>query len=68
MRTALSTDVVELTRRLVRFDTTNPPGDEAACLTYLAGLLTDAGLDCRLVGAAADRPNLIARLPGSGSA
>ncbi|HEX8094840.1 M20/M25/M40 family metallo-hydrolase [Jatrophihabitans sp.] len=68
MSTALATDVVELTRQLVRFDTTNPPGNEAACLKYLADLLTDAGLDCRLIGAHADRPNLIARLPGRGSA
>ena len=65
--TTLATDVVELTRQLVRFDTTNPPGDEAACLKHLADLLTDAGLDCRLIGQA-DRPNLIARLPGRGSA
>ncbi|MEO7260447.1 MAG: M20/M25/M40 family metallo-hydrolase [Jatrophihabitantaceae bacterium] len=68
MRTALSADVVELTRQLVRYDTTNPPGDEAACLTHLSELLADAGLDCRLVGTDAERPNLIARLPGRGSA
>lgn len=68
MTTALATDVVELTRQLVRFDTTNPPGNEAACLKYLEGLLSDAGLDCRLIGAHPDRPNLIARLPGRGSA
>ncbi|HET6209974.1 MAG TPA: M20/M25/M40 family metallo-hydrolase [Jatrophihabitans sp.] len=68
MTTALATDVVELTRQLVRFDTTNPPGNEAACVRYLADLLTEAGLDCTLLGSHPDRPNLIARLPGSGSA
>lgn len=68
MTTALTTGVVELTRQLVRFDTTNPPGNEAACVKYLADLLTDAGLDCRLIWAQADRPNLIVRLPGRGSA
>jgi len=61
-------DVVELTRQLVRFDTTNPPGNEAACMKYLAGLLTDAGLDCQLLGSHPDRPNLLARLPGRDSA
>jgi acetylornithine deacetylase/succinyl-diaminopimelate desuccinylase-like protein len=68
MTTTQTIDVVELTRQLVRFDTTNPPGNEAACLKYLHGLLEQAGLDCRLVGGHPDRPNLIARLPGRGSA
>ena len=68
MTTTLATDVVELTRQLVRFDTTNPPGNEAGCLKYLADLLTEAGLDCRLLGAHPDRPNLIARLAGRDSA
>ncbi|MFL6161530.1 MAG: M20/M25/M40 family metallo-hydrolase [Jatrophihabitantaceae bacterium] len=68
MTTTLATDVVELTRQLVRFDTTNPPGNEADCLKYLADLLTDAGMDCRLLGASPDRPNLVAQLPGRGSA
>jgi acetylornithine deacetylase/succinyl-diaminopimelate desuccinylase-like protein len=66
--TTLATDVVELTQQLVRFDTTNPPGNEAGCLKHLADLLTGAGLDCRLLGPTADRPNLIARLPGRNSA
>ena len=43
---ATAVDVVELTRPLVRFDSSNPPGNEAACITILAGLLADAGLDC----------------------
>ncbi|MBV9822958.1 MAG: M20/M25/M40 family metallo-hydrolase [Actinobacteria bacterium] len=68
MTAALATDVVELTRQLIRFDTTNPPGNEAACLAHLAGLLGEAGLECRLLGDSADRPNLVARLPGRGSA
>jgi acetylornithine deacetylase/succinyl-diaminopimelate desuccinylase-like protein len=66
--TLLATDVVELTRQLVRFDTTNPPGNEAACMKHLADLLIDAGLDCRLLGEHPDRPNLVARLAGTGSA
>jgi acetylornithine deacetylase/succinyl-diaminopimelate desuccinylase-like protein len=61
-------DVVELTRQLVRFDTTNPPGNEAVCMKHLADLLTDAGLDCQLLGEHGDRPNLVARLSGTGSA
>ncbi|MDQ3740438.1 MAG: M20/M25/M40 family metallo-hydrolase [Actinomycetota bacterium] len=58
----------ELLQRLIRFDTTNPPGAERECVTFLEGLLRDAGLETRLLAADDDRPNLIARLPGEGSA
>ena len=33
------TDVVELLRALLRFETTNPPGNESECVAYLRGLL-----------------------------
>ncbi|MFG1924919.1 M20/M25/M40 family metallo-hydrolase [Cryptosporangium sp. NPDC048952] len=52
---------VELLQRLIRVDTTNPPGNEAALVTYLGGLLRDAGVSTTVVG-----DNLIARLPGRG--
>ena len=56
---------VELTRALVRIDTVNPPGNEAAAIRLLAGLLEDAGFAVRLVDLAPGRPNLVARLDGS---
>ena len=59
---------VELLRRLIRFDTTNPPGNEAECISFIDGLLTEAGVETTVLGQAPDRPNLIARLPGRGSA
>jgi acetylornithine deacetylase/succinyl-diaminopimelate desuccinylase-like protein len=58
----------ELLRRLIRFDTTNPPGDEAACAGFLEELLSDAGLETRMLAKEERRPNLVARLPGRGSA
>lgn len=58
-------DSLELTRRLLRFDTVNPPGDEAECARFLAGVLEAAGLDCELAPFAPGRANLIARLPGA---
>jgi acetylornithine deacetylase/succinyl-diaminopimelate desuccinylase-like protein len=58
----------ELLQRLLRFDTTNPPGAERACLEWLAGLLQDAGLETTFVAAEPARPNLVARLRGSGDA
>ncbi|MGW2187839.1 M20/M25/M40 family metallo-hydrolase [Streptomyces sp. NPDC001719] len=68
MSTAEMPGVVGLTQQLIRFDTTNPPGDEAACVRYVERLLSGAGLETRLLGREPARPNLIARLPGRGEA
>ena len=58
----------ELLRRLIRFDTTNPPGDERACVEWIAGLLAGTRASVRVVGGDDDRPNLVARLAGRGAA
>lgn len=58
----------ELLQRLIRFDTTNPPGNEAACIAFLDELLGTAGIETRILAKAPERPNLIARLPGRGDA
>ncbi|MDI6772011.1 MAG: M20/M25/M40 family metallo-hydrolase [bacterium] len=58
----------ELLRRLIQFDTTNPPGREAACVGYIDDLLTAAGFETTLLARDPARPNLIARLAGEGSA
>ncbi|TQS40915.1 M20/M25/M40 family metallo-hydrolase [Cryptosporangium phraense] len=54
---------VELLRRLIRVDTTNPPGNESALVEYLGGLLRDGGVTTTVVG-----ENLVARVPGRGEA
>ncbi len=59
---------VELLQQLIRFDTTNPPGNEAECVTYIQGLLAEAGLQTTLLGRVPERQNLIARLEGRGEA
>jgi acetylornithine deacetylase/succinyl-diaminopimelate desuccinylase-like protein len=59
---------IELLQTLIRFDTTNPPGNEAEAIGYLNGLLQTAGLQTTLLARAPHRPNLIARLPGRGDA
>ena len=61
----LEAAATELLRRLIRFDTVNPPGDERAAQEYLASLLGEAGLDCSLLGRTHARPNLVARLDGA---
>ena len=58
-------DPVELLRDLLRFDTTNPPGAERACIEHVQGLLSAAGVESELYALDRQRPNLVARLPGS---
>lgn len=62
------TDAVELLRNLIRFDTTNPPGNEGACVAYVRRLVDEAGIETRVVAADDARPNLLARVPGAGEA
>jgi acetylornithine deacetylase/succinyl-diaminopimelate desuccinylase-like protein len=62
---ALGSEAVDLLRSLIRIDTSNPPGNERAAQELLASALTGAGFECELIGAAPDRPNLIARLRGA---
>jgi acetylornithine deacetylase/succinyl-diaminopimelate desuccinylase-like protein len=59
---------VEILQNLIRFDTTNPPGNEAECVAYVNGLLREAGFETTLQSKAPNRPNLITRLKGQGSA
>ena len=61
-------DPVALTQTLVRFDTTNPPGNEGQCVAHIKGLLDAAGIQNQVFAKTPGRPNLIARLPGDGSA
>lgn len=58
----------KLLQTLIRFDTTNPPGNETACIQFLAGILEEAGIKTRLLAKEENRPNLIACLQGKGSA
>jgi acetylornithine deacetylase/succinyl-diaminopimelate desuccinylase-like protein len=57
----------ELLQRLLRFDTTNPPGGEAECIEWVRGLLEGLGCDVRVLAQAPERPNLIARIEGRGA-
>jgi acetylornithine deacetylase/succinyl-diaminopimelate desuccinylase-like protein len=58
---------VELLQNLIRFDTSNPPGNEAECITYINALLTQAGFETTIVAKVPHRPNLFARLSGQGN-
>jgi acetylornithine deacetylase/succinyl-diaminopimelate desuccinylase-like protein len=60
--------VVELLRALLRFDTTNPPGNEAECVAFLADHLRGLGVEPEVLSPSPSRANLVARLPGSDGA
>jgi acetylornithine deacetylase/succinyl-diaminopimelate desuccinylase-like protein len=57
---------VELLQQLIRFDTTNPPGNEGECIAFVRGLLEEAGCEVELYAKEPARPNLVSRLRGSG--
>jgi acetylornithine deacetylase/succinyl-diaminopimelate desuccinylase-like protein len=55
----------ELLQQLIRFDTTNPPGNESECIGFVRNLLEDAGCETQTYAKDTDRPNLVARLQGA---
>jgi len=59
---------IELLQNLIRFNTTNPPGNEGECIAYINHLLNAAGIETTLLASDPARPNLIARLSGQGNA
>ncbi|MBS1888714.1 MAG: M20/M25/M40 family metallo-hydrolase [Actinobacteria bacterium] len=61
-------DAVELLRDLLRFDTSNPPGAERACLEFLQARLERAGISTWMLSVDPERPNLLGRIRGRGEA
>jgi acetylornithine deacetylase/succinyl-diaminopimelate desuccinylase-like protein len=64
-------EVVDICRDLIRIDTTNPgdnsgPGEREAA-EYVAGLLTDVGLEPVVLESEPRRASVVARVPGSDS-
>jgi acetylornithine deacetylase/succinyl-diaminopimelate desuccinylase-like protein len=64
---AVGDEVTRLTQDLIRFDTTNPPGNETPCVEHIAALLRREGIDPVVLESAPGRGNLVARLKGDGS-
>src|SRR5262245_12209696 len=66
--TNIYTRPAELLQSLIRFDTTNPPGNEAACIGYIRDALAEMGIESQIYAKDPNRPNLMARLKGTGNA
>lgn len=56
----------DLARELVRVDTVNPPGSEAAAQALVASFLAASEIPVETYARESSRPNLVARLPGRG--
>src|SRR6516162_2098937 len=51
---------------LVRFDTTDPPGNEKPAADYLKQVLDKEGIPAKVFALEPNRPNVVARIKGSG--
>jgi acetylornithine deacetylase/succinyl-diaminopimelate desuccinylase-like protein len=58
-------DAVALLQELIRFDTTNPPGNEEACIARIEELLREHGIESERYEKTPGRPNLVARHAGA---
>jgi acetylornithine deacetylase/succinyl-diaminopimelate desuccinylase-like protein len=63
---SLAAEVTDLLSRLIRVDTTNPPGNETAAAELLRDYLEANGVDCELYARVPERANLVARIRGRG--
>src|SRR5437764_13781971 len=61
----LQLQTTDVLKRLVRFNTVNPPGNERPAIEYLAEYLREAGFEVELLSATEERPNLVATLEGA---
>ncbi len=60
---AIEVEAAHLLSRYLQFDTTNPPGNEAAAIEFLAEILREREFAPQIIESAPGRANLIARLP-----
>jgi acetylornithine deacetylase/succinyl-diaminopimelate desuccinylase-like protein len=59
-------EATQLLSRLIRVDTTNPPGNETAAAELLRDYLEANGLECELYARTPERANVVTRIRGSG--
>ncbi len=64
----IDTNPTTLLQTLVRFDTTNPPGNEMECINWAKDILASAGIESQIYAKDPNRGNLIARIKGEGKA
>lgn len=65
---AVGAEAMQHFEALLRIDTSNPPGNETEAADYLERVLHDAGIESEQFALDPARANLVARVPGNGSA
>ena len=60
------TETLDHFQSLIRFDTSDPPGGEKPAVDYLKSVLEREGIPVEVFAIEAHRPNLVARLKGTG--
>ncbi len=58
----IETETAQLLSHYLQFDTSNPPGQEALAIEFLAELLQERGFSPQVLQSAPDRANLVVRL------
>ena len=61
---AVELEVTGLLQDLIRFDTTNPPGNESLCADYISGVLAREGLSADVTESNPGRGNVVSRISG----
>ena len=57
-------EVTQLLCDLIRFDTTNPPGNETAAAEYLRQRFEAEGIEAQVIESEPGRGSLVAKIPG----
>ena len=63
---ALEDEMMRHYQAVLRLDTTNPPGNEHLAVDYVKRVLDAEGIPSQIFALDANRPNIVARLKGSG--
>ncbi len=64
---AVGDESVDYIVDLIRFDSSNPPGNETRVANYLKDVLASEGIESRMYAIDPNRANLVARYQGNGS-
>jgi len=64
MADELKKELIEITGKLISFDTQNPPGNESRCSKYIISLLKKAGLNTKVLYKNKKRINVIGEVGG----
>ena len=67
MKKLLPEEITELLSSMIRFDTTNPPGNELPLAEFIRDLFASEGISAQVFESAPGRGSVIARVKGNGS-